>query len=123
MNEAIDFETYLIVSKNKFTISLFDKKKSEKLYENDLKFENIYKSIDLKILDKFLEDNIFKIEKLIGKFVKNIYLVIDDNRIFHLKIEIRKKNYKKKINKNFLEFKFNKLKDLFNENFNHSLII
>ena len=70
MNEHIDFETYLIVSKNKFTIFLFDKKKSEKLYENDLKFENIYKSIDLKILDKFLDDNIFKIEKQIGKFVK-----------------------------------------------------
>ena len=27
MNEHIDFETYLIVSKNKFAISLFDKKK------------------------------------------------------------------------------------------------
>ena len=91
MNEHIDFETYLTVSKNKFAIYLFDKKKSEKLNENDLKFENNSKRIDLKILDKFLEDNIFKIGKQIGKFVKNIYLVIDDNRIFHLNKGIRKK--------------------------------
>ena len=123
MNEHIDFETYLTVSKNKFAISLFDKKKSEKLYENDLKFENICKSIDLKILDKFLEDNIFKIEKQIGKFVKNIYLVIDDNRIFHLNIGIRKKNYKKKINKNFLENTLTELKDLFKENYQHYKIM
>ena len=82
MTEDIDFETYLNISQKKFEIYLFDKKKLNNLYRNELKFENNTENIDLNALNKFLEDNIFKIEKLIGKFVENIFLVIEDYRIF-----------------------------------------
>ena len=37
---------------------------------------------NLNILKKFLDDNIFKIEKLIGKFIKNIFLIIEDEKNF-----------------------------------------
>jgi len=117
MTEDIDFETYLNVSQNKFEIYLFDNKKLSSLYKEVYKFESISSNIDLKSLNNFLEDNIFKIEKQIGKFVKNIFLIIEDNRIFNLNIGIKKKNYQQTINKNFLENTLTEAKDLFKETY------
>ena len=91
MTEAIDFETYLNISQNKFEIYLYDKKKLNNLYREELKFENNVENIDLKTLNEFLENNIFKIENQIGKFVKNIFLVIEDKRIMNLNVGIKKK--------------------------------
>ena len=79
MIEEIEFETYLNISLNKFEIYLFDKKNITILYNNELKFENINENIDFNILNKFLEDNIFKIEKQIGKFIKNIFILLFQN--------------------------------------------
>mgnify|MGYP001257361871 FL=1 len=96
MIDEKEIETYLSISPNNFGIYLFDKKKLTDLYKEELNFENNSNIIDLNILNKFLEDNIFKIEKSIGKFIKNIFLIIDDNKILNLNIGIKKKNYKKK---------------------------
>ena len=123
MTEDIDFETYLNISQKKFEIYLFDKKKLNNLYRNELKFENNTENIDLNNLNKFLEDNIFKIEKLIGQFIKNIFLVIEDYRVLNLNIGIKKKNYKKVINKNFLESTLTEAKDLFKETYQNYKIM
>ncbi len=123
MTEDIDFETYLNISQKKFEIYLFDKKKLNNLYRNELKFENNTENIDLNALNKFLEDNIFKIEKLIGKFVENIFLVIEDYRILNLNIGIKKKNYQQEINKNFLESTLTEAKDLFKETYQNYKIM
>ena len=123
MTEDIDFETYLNISPNKFQIYLFDKTKLNNLYKDELKFENNTENIDLNNLNKFLEDNIFKIEKLIGKFIKNIFLVIEDYRVLNLNIGIKKKNYKKVINKNFLESTLTEAKDLFKETYQNYKIM
>ena len=75
MIEELEFETYLFISINKFEIYLFDKKKFKTLYKEKFNFENNSEKLDLIALTKFLDENIFKIEKLIGKFIKNIFLI------------------------------------------------
>ncbi len=80
MTKDLDLETYLYISTNKFGIYLFDKKKNQNLFENELNFQNEYEDLNFLTLSKFLNENIFKIEKLIGKFVTNIYLVIENNK-------------------------------------------
>tara|TARA_Y100001936_G_scaffold245556_1_gene287704 strand:+ start:495 stop:1199 length:705 start_codon:yes stop_codon:yes gene_type:complete len=115
MIDEKEIETYLSISPNNFGIYLFDKKKLTDLYKEELNFENNSNIIDLNILNKFLEDNIFKIEKSIGKFIKNIFLIIDDNKMLNLNIGIKKKNYKKKIDKKFLENSIAEAKDLVSE--------
>ena len=117
MIEETDFETYLNISKNKFQIFLFDKKKFTNLYKNESVFENKNQNIDLNILQNFLENNIFKIEKLIGKFVKNIILIVEDYKIFNLIIGIKKKNYQQTINRIFFENTLTEGKDLFKETY------
>ena len=43
---------------------------------------NQNKRFDLNFLDKFLNENIFKIEKKLKKFIKNIFLIIDYEEYF-----------------------------------------
>ena len=95
MTDNLGIETYLIISPNKFVIFLFDKKKLEIFHKEELEIENNINNINLDILKKFLEENVFKIEKKLGKFIQNIFLVIDNNSILNLFVGIKKKIMRK----------------------------
>ena len=123
MAEEIDFETYLSLTKSKFEIYLFDKKNLKNLYKEEIKLENNFNSLDTEILSKFLDNHIFKIEKIIGKFIKNIYLILEDDVSFQVSICIKKKNYDNLINKNNLENALIEVKDLFKESYQQQTII
>tara|TARA_B100000401_G_C52760460_1_gene697908 strand:- start:559 stop:1263 length:705 start_codon:yes stop_codon:yes gene_type:complete len=117
MNEEFELETYLSISPNKFVIYLFDPQKIKILYKKEkVIFENS-NSIDLHNLKEFLDSNIFKIEKLKGKFVENIFLVIQNDKILNLNFSIKKKNYNNHINKDYLENFLIEAKDLFKKNY------
>ena len=112
MTEKIYLETYLNISPYEFGIYLFDKKNLTNLYQQEIKFKYNNK-IDFKLLNKFLEENIFKIEKLIGNFVNNVYVLIDYYKITNLSFGIKKKNYQENIKQDFLEEILTESKDLF----------
>ena len=112
MTEDLEFETYLKISKKNFGIYLFDKKKKINLYEEEVKFEKDNETVDYEQLSSFLDDNIFNIEKLIGKFIQNIVLIIENNKIFFVNIGVKKKNYEKRLNKIYLENILTEAKDL-----------
>ena len=117
MTDQSEFETYLNISSNKLGIYLLDKKKLRNLYFEEQSFEKEKVFLDLDILKKFLDDNIYKIEKLIGEFIKNITLIIESKTILILNVGIKKKNYENIINKKFLENLLIELRDLINENY------
>ena len=66
MKEEANLKTYLSISPNKFGIYLFDTKSFTYLYESEIEIENNFTSKDMDNLTRFLEDNVFNIEKLIG---------------------------------------------------------
>ncbi len=123
MTENLDLETYLYITSDKFLIYLFDKKKSLKVFQKELYLESTNENLDFQILSKFLDDNIFKIEKLVGKFITNIYLVIENNKIDNVKFSVKKKNYDKIISKKYLENTLAEAKDLFKENYQEARIL
>ena len=92
MNEISEFETYLSISQNKFGIYLFDNKNRNNLYTKEITFEKT-DFINHSHLKQFLDDNIFKIEKLVGKFIENIFIIIDYENILNTQIGIKQKNY------------------------------
>jgi hypothetical protein len=123
MIEEIDFETFLYISKNKYQIFVFDKKKLVNLYSEELKIYNEFSSHDLDKLSKFLDENIYKIEKLVGHFIKNIILIIENDKNLHVSIGIKKNNYDNLVNQKYLENTLTELKDLFKENYQEQTIM
>ena len=120
MIEETDFETYLFISKNKYQIFVYDKNNLINLYNEEIK---INQGIESNSLSKFLDENIFKIEKLIGNFLKGIVVVIENNQTLNCSIGIKKKNYGEKISKHYLESSLAELKDLFKENYQNNKIM
>ena len=123
MNKDLELENYLSISPNKFGLYLFDKKNLKNLYKEELIIKEDNKSLNLDDLKKFLDDNIFKIEKLSGKLVENIFIIFENKKIFNLKIGIKKKNYNISITKKYLENLLIESKDLFRENYHDQEIM
>tara|TARA_Y100000591_G_C21819423_1_gene692740 strand:- start:874 stop:1578 length:705 start_codon:yes stop_codon:yes gene_type:complete len=123
MNKELDIEIYLYISSDKFGIYVFDTHNLSNLYKQELIVENNGNFIDLVILDEFLNNNIFKIEKYIKKFVKNIFLVLEDKNIFNLNIGIKKKNYNSTLNKDDIINSLTEVKDLFKESYQNEKIM
>ena len=111
MNEELNTETYLIISSNKLEVYLFDTIKLENLYSNEIIIKN--SSLDFISLNNFLDENILKIESLIGRFVKNIFIIIENEKLFKTKIGIKKKNYNKILNYDAVKSLVIETKDLF----------
>ena len=123
MNKEIDFETNLIISYEKFEIYLLDTKNNKNIYQEEFKFIDVSEKLDFNLLNEFLENNIFKVEKLAGNFINNINLVIENNSILKSSISIKKKNYNGEINSVILEGMLTDVKDLFKENYNQYKLI
>ena len=122
MTEETDFETYLYLSSNKFEIFLFDKKHIKNLFQETITFENNFNFLEFTELTKFLDKNIFKIEKLIGTFIKNIFLIIDNEDNLIIKLS-NKKKLENRVNKESLVNTLINLKNLINENYKNRTII
>ena len=90
MNDITNFETFLFVGDKKLIISVKQENSQILLYQKEFILENEFDKLDLELIDNFLNDHIFKIEKLINDFVKNIYLIIDIKDLFKIQISVKK---------------------------------
>ena len=120
MIENSDFETFLYISKNKCQIFVFDKNNLKNLYNEEITNDN---NIELNILSKFIEDNIYKIEKKIKNFIRNIILIIEDDKVLDIGISLKKKNYEKHIDQKQLENSLIEVKDIYKENYQDLIIM
>ena len=120
MIENLDFETFLYISKNKYQIFVYDKINLKNLYNEEINNED---EAELNILSKFLDENIYKIEKNIKNFIRNIILIIEDNKVLDVGISIKKKNYEKYIDQKYLENSLVEVKDIFKENYQNQIIM
>ncbi len=123
MNKNLELETYLSISSNKFGVYLFDTINQKNLYKEEIILKNNPSSSDDGNLKKFLDDNIFKIEKLTGKFVKDIFLIIESEKILNLVVGIKKKNYNTSISQEYLQNSLIEAKDLFKKNYQNEKIM
>jgi hypothetical protein len=120
MIENSDFETFFYISKSKYQISVYDKNNLKNLYSEEIEYSD---ETELNTLSKFLDDNIYKIEKKIKNFIRNIILIIEDDKILEICISLKKKNYEKNENQKQLENSLVEVKDIFKENYQDLLIM
>ena len=123
MTDESNFEAYLSLSQKKFEIYLLDKKSLKNIYKEEVYLENGSDLFDYNLLHSFLDKNIFKIEKLIGNFLRSIVVIIENDQTLNCSIGIKKKNYGEKISKHYLESSLAELKDLFKENYQNDKIM
>ena len=91
MSSDFDFSTYLFLSKNKIIISVYKENDFEKVYEKELIINEQFNHINYQELDKFLNENIFRIEKILDNFVKKITIIFDIDEFFFVELSIKKK--------------------------------
>ena len=120
MIENSDFETFLYISKSKYQIFVYDKNNLKNLYNEEIKNDN---EIELNILSKFLDENIYKIEKIINNFIRNIILIIKDNKVLDVGISIKKKIFEKYTDQKNLKNSLVEIKDIFRENYKDQIIM
>jgi len=120
MTQETNFETFLFISKNKYQIFVYDKVNLKNLYNEEI---NINEGIEIDNLSNFLNENIYKIEKMIKNFIRNIILIVEDDKVLDIGISLKKKNYEKNINQKQLENSLVEVKDIFKENYQDLLIM
>jgi len=123
MIEKPDFETFLYISENQYTIFVDDKKNSKNLYKQEFKIDDKIITDDLSYLPKFLDENIYRIEKLVGSFIKDITLIIENDKILNTDIGIKKKDSEQLQNQDNIKNYLMEIKDSFKENYQDQVIM
>ena len=90
MKNNLENKIFLFLGIDKFTIVALNSI-DEEVYKEEILKDNKNNQIDLDFLDNFLNENIFKIEKKLNEFVKNIFLIIDHQNIFSIHLSIKNK--------------------------------
>ena len=92
MDKNHNLETFILISRKKFTIAVISNTEvNKKVYEKELLFNQDSLEVDYDKLNNFLNENIFTIEKSLGKFIKKILLILDYDVFFPVEISLKKK--------------------------------
>tara|TARA_Y100001958_G_C21181499_1_gene511277 strand:- start:408 stop:1112 length:705 start_codon:yes stop_codon:yes gene_type:complete len=111
MNREKNFETFLLIGVNNFTISIREKDNLEIIHEKKINFKNESNKINYDKLEDFLNRNIFNIEKTFNYFIKNIYIILDHEEFLSVRVSIKKDNHGNFISMNDLVYTLNELKN------------
>mgnify|MGYP001177358034 CR=1 FL=1 len=117
-----EFETFLYIGRENLIIFAKRNTDKEHFFKKKFVLDKSKKNLDLKLLNQFLIENVFKIEKDINGFIKNMNLIIT-KKFLDIKISIKKDNYDEIINKKFLNYLLGDAKRQVKENYNNYEII
>ena len=92
MTDFSSYKSFLFISKKKFVLSIFQLENKEKIYEEETLVENNSNEIEFEKLDFFLENNIYKVEKIIGNFIKDIVIIYGLDDLFQVDVSIKNNN-------------------------------
>jgi hypothetical protein len=123
MIEEADFETFLYLSRNQCVIFVENKRTFKSLYKEEIKIADEIYPDDLNYLSKFLDRNIYRIEKLVGNFIKDITLIIENDKILNVDIGIKKKDHTQFLNQDYLKNDLIEVKDLFKASYQNQVIM
>jgi hypothetical protein len=122
MSSETNFETYLLINKKKFILCVIHNTSFETIYSDEMLLSHDSEFM-FKKLNEFLEKNIFKVEKILKNFVKNIDIILDNEEFFSVKMSIKENNNGKYIDSKNLLHPLNNLKNSCQSNFNDKKII
>tara|TARA_E500000178_G_scaffold106804_1_gene106541 strand:- start:492 stop:1196 length:705 start_codon:yes stop_codon:yes gene_type:complete len=122
MNNENNFETFLYYSDKRLSISVQQSDKDSKFYEKSVLLDENLNNLHLDKFNEFLNSNIFKIEKSLKKFIKNITLIIDHKELFKITLSLKKKIYGNPLNNDSLSSLLKDARNQIKENYNDKII-
>lgn len=90
MIENDDFINLFVIKKNSFLVRCFSRFGHTCLYKDEIILEDYQSDSKKNIFKNFLDDNIYKIEKNNNQFVRDINLVVDDEKFLTINLCIKK---------------------------------
>ena len=123
MTNKEDFRTYLYLNHNQFIIYVAKILTNEKIYSEKLEIEENSTELKFSKLKEFLDVNIFKIEKKLNNFIKNVYVILDSKEFHSIKLSIKKDNTGNLLNSKTLIHPLNDLKNLCQSNLQNKKIV
>ena len=90
MDNSHSFETYFLISNKKLLINVFDKQNLKNIFYEEINNDNFQNDLNANLINILIDKNIFKIEKLINDFVKNINLIVESNKFFQIDVSLKK---------------------------------
>ena len=88
MNNIQECKYFLIIKKQKILFKIFDPINGSSLIK-EMFVENYFPNDTYNLLEKFLEKNIFEIEKELKDFIKKIYIIFESDSFFEVGSSIR----------------------------------
>ena len=102
MENDSDFEGFLFFSPEKLILSVNRKTDFKLIFKDELFFENNSNYLNFDKLTFFLNENIFKVEKILGSFIEKINIIVETKDFLNLQISIKKYDYNENINSNVI---------------------
>ena len=102
MENDLNFEVFLFFSPGKIILSVNHKTDFKLIFKDEISFENSSTQLNFNKLDSFLNENIFKVEKILGNFVEKINIIIETSDFFNLQISMKKHNHNENIDSNII---------------------
>ena len=102
MENDSDFEVFLFFSPEKLILSVNRKTDFESIFKDELSFINNTNYLNFDRLTFFLNENIFKVEKILGSFIEKINIIVETKDFLNLQISIKKYDYNENINSNVI---------------------
>ena len=111
MNNDFNFETFLYLSPNKLILLVSQKNDFELIYKNEISIDKTIDELNFKKIDEFLNENIFKAEKILDSFIQNIYIAIMSEDLSTFQISVKKNNHNRIIDESSLIYLLNDARD------------
>ena len=123
MNNNFNFQSFLFISPKKIIISVNDEFTFEEFYKKENIIKNDINEISFEYINKFLDENILKIEKKLNSFIEKIILIVDSDDFIPIEISVKKQNYNQPLTQESLIYSLNEAKDECKKNFEEKKIV
>ncbi len=111
MNEISDSKTQLLISPKKIAISTNLNSNFDIIHESEIFIPDSNDEINFEILSKFLNENIYKIEKKSKSFVEKLNLIIDCKYFLTVGISVKKNTVNGSVNRDDIIYLLNDAKE------------
>ena len=104
MKNDLDFEVFLFFSPQKIILSVNRKTDFKIIFKDEFFFEVKPNHLNFDRLNLFLNENVFKVEKILGSFIEKINIILETKDFFNFQISMKQHDYNENVDTNIIQY-------------------